>query len=959
MDSLGLLEALVRPDNLVEYQLDREVKFLADYRAQLEAVEESINAHVSPVADGPGDAVALSVQPTERQEVFQLFASPDAGFNKLGAVFAALCEEVCFLRTTAEAKFYAQLALFGHSKHDDADDYSEGILEAMMGRALPLFQDTANFAARLSAVALQLVLQLQALHAPRAGFAAGFRDVRLRPVLLALGDALAVLQTLDAIVTGNRVVAAAWDKFKRVADILRTDPAKYGADPQRAAAFDGLLTDLDATVIPGCMLRRCLDQQFEEAPAALPQGYRDQLRDASLELVQELLARVGTDAETGEAVQLVGQFGVYALWRSLPAVAGRAPPADLKRHFEQLWRTQERLPVVQLYSRHCWTAETFLLRYCSVPGLAPGAKSLVPRDPAAARAAYADALEAALAPAVNTLHARVAAWLVRAGMAFADAPIAHTRQPPMDLLRARAVLLNQALALAASGRRTLGTFLCLQLALGRDFKRRAMEPLTRVCELLKVLEGAARTHSAALAEAAPHVHRDNATAIMEVMLPLRLRWASANKNKVMADDVLRFLSAAVEHVQALVVGSEGWSQMRRIALELGLCVVMQKGAGVKEADCALLAAAAQQLALVAEFQPLMRRACDCSVLYWVREVMPAMVGVVCTVDGSAGAPDADSRHGARLQYLFAAFSDAARMLSLAVHLPPPPHASRRIVSAELTVGVGAAGGGAGGGGGGALGSSNSTLAPCGLAFSTVRFAYWDWCAVHTNATSSGAVDVQLATFGEMWTAMTLSTVASLAAIYLVAGCAAAGLASGSPAARGKPVAVRGVAGAGHSYTGGRGGRRRGAASSGRAGSGAAEAAAGDGNDGAVEGGEGAGSAGGDGGRDETGGAGSAGSGAGSGAGSEGAGEGASGGLILWLLLPGLSALVGSCHGLLVGAVGAALVSLLYLSIPYAISLNVAIAMGVSVAALLGFGALGRHSRKTGVGDEPLHASELE
>ena len=118
------------------------------------------------------------------------------------------CEE---LRQTAEAKFFAQLALFGHSKHDDADDYGEGLLEAMMGRALPLLQDTANFAGRLCAVVLQIVRQLQALASPKAGFAAGFRDVRLRPVSLALGDALAVLQTLDAIVTGNRVVAAAWE----------------------------------------------------------------------------------------------------------------------------------------------------------------------------------------------------------------------------------------------------------------------------------------------------------------------------------------------------------------------------------------------------------------------------------------------------------------------------------------------------------------------------------------------------------------------------------------------------------------------------------------------------------------------------------------------------------------------------------------------------------------------------
>ena len=76
-------------------------------------------------------------------------------------------------------------------------------------------------------------------------------------------------------------------------------------------------------------------------------------------------------------------------------------------------------------------------------------------------------------------------------------------------------------------------------------------------------------------------------------------------------------------------------------------------------------------------------------------------------------------------------------------------------------------------------------------------------------------------------------------------------------------------------------------------------------------------------------------------------------------MPGVAALVGSCHGLVVGSVLAALISLLYLSVPYAIDLRLAVAMGVGVAALLAFGALGRHSRKAGEGADALHASELE
>ena len=211
------------------------------------------------------------------------------------------------------------------------------------------------------------------------------------------------------------------------------------------------------------------------------------------------------------------------------------------------------------------------------------------------------------------------------------------------------------------------------------------------------------------------------------------------------------------------------------------------------------------------------------------------------------------------------------------------------------------GGSAGASGSGGSGG-NATAAPCGLAFSLLRQAYWGWCAVNVTTTTSGA-SPQLATFSAMWTAMTLSTVVSLAAIYLLAGCAAAGLAAGLPL----------------------GCRRGGGASSSSSTSVAAAAAAA---------------------RALT--------GAGAGAAAPAAAL-----LWLWVWLPGLAAALGAGHGLVVGAVVAALISLLYLSVPYAIDLRLALAMGVGVAALLGFGALGRHSRKAGEGGDALHASELE
>jgi hypothetical protein len=75
---------------------------------------------------------------------------------------------------------------------------------------------------------------------------------------------------------------------------------------------------------------------------------------------------------------------------------------------------------------------------------------------------------------------------------------------------------------------------------------------------------------------------------------------------------------------------------------------------------------------------------------------------------------------------------------------------------------------------------------------------------------------------------------------------------------------------------------------------------------------------------------------------------------LWWL-PCASVIFGGCHGFIVGAGFAAIVSFMYLSLPYEISVSVAVSLGIGVAALLTYGGLGRY--------RPLikapHASEYD
>lgn len=73
--------------------------------------------------------------------------------------------------------------------------------------------------------------------------------------------------------------------------------------------------------------------------------------------------------------------------------------------------------------------------------------------------------------------------------------------------------------------------------------------------------------------------------------------------------------------------------------------------------------------------------------------------------------------------------------------------------------------------------------------------------------------------------------------------------------------------------------------------------------------------------------------------------------VYWL--PCCSALVGACHGVLVGGVTSAILAYMYLSIPYALDSSVAISLGLAVSAFLIYAALGRQPRPP----RPLHASE--
>ena len=217
-----------------------------------------------------------------------------------------------------------------------------------------------------------------------------------------------------------------------------------------------------------------------------------------------------------------------------------------------------------------------------------------------------------------------------------------------------------------------------QVNLQLKFKKRCVEPLARLLELCKVLEAGLKRYTAPALEAVGHVQREIVRSILEAVIPLRLKVTTAKRG----DASHPVINAATELVESLVLSTESWNAYRRTLLRIGVAAAAQRsGLGEPGSPAVnVLEDRLRDLELLVDYQRLAGRAADCSVIYWVRELAPALVGVACSVEGNAPG-DLDSRQGARLQYVLTALSDPAHMLATVVHVPPPPPPHQRLAIA--------------------------------------------------------------------------------------------------------------------------------------------------------------------------------------------------------------------------------------------------------------------------------------
>jgi WASH complex subunit 7 len=525
---------------------------------------------------------------------------------------------------------------------------------------LPFFQDLSNLVDRCNSITLNVVHQLASLY--NGGLTlwkSTFKHVHLLPVYQSLGDLLTVMVTLDAIIMDNPAISDAWESYKRMMQFVRAEPSRYGIDEERVRQFERLLVSLDQSIMSGAILRSCVEQDFTQMATDDEEGrgvtvevrnnklFLDEFFFCTRDRFHVAEGLIGEPTETDQRMDLVGAFGLYVLYRKLTP-SKMLPDASFYR---RMWAVQKKVPLVTLYGRVVWYPSDFLAHNAPFD-----TKKLEPADPTAFRREYVRRLDESFGDEVRGCYLKTSAWLV--GMESHLQPTVRPEEAsqPVRLLQDRSHLLLTGQLLAYRISHLVSTFMNLHLSQGVPMPKRNIAPLRQCIEMLKAVEECFARKGPVIAECMAFMTRQFSGSLYSIFRPLHMKLDASKR----FDDTKLDVLAAVMVLDTALRGSESMSFTRYTVVGLALRVVLISST-VKEMQAEEALSKMWKLSLCWDWQRKVRQACNCTFLYWTKDLLSNFVEDVWD----------EPEQSNRLPYVLSAFSDARSLLMQAQHRPDP------------------------------------------------------------------------------------------------------------------------------------------------------------------------------------------------------------------------------------------------------------------------------------------------
>eukprot|EP01065_Artemidia_motanka_P051556 TRINITY_DN9120_c0_g3_i1.p1 TRINITY_DN9120_c0_g3~~TRINITY_DN9120_c0_g3_i1.p1 ORF type:complete len:1203 (+),score=491.48 TRINITY_DN9120_c0_g3_i1:93-3701(+) len=601
------------------------------------------------------DPVSLSMVPDEDLTIEEVLGEPTADrlFYKVMLVLASLVAEAGDLVDEAKARLFPALATYG--EQPEGKDIKAGDGQLTFGRMLPLFYDMQAFCKRCYAVVENMIRQLASVYSDqnrkmqeRRGLAA-YQAVHFTAVWRAVADVLAVLITLDEMVRQNEHFQETCTWYKRILKNVRNTPEKFDTEPRAIKRFCLQLEKLETTLLDDLIFRNCTEIIFDN-PAegihvrdnlVLMHEFDHQLR----EMFTYIKRGLDMPFEIDKRNMYVGLCGLYVLYFQLYSDKVRGK-AEEKKYFKSLFEVHKVVPIVHLFGATSFAPAEWLSR--SIPDMANAvSKDPMKEHPAACKAALAGFELESLTAIVNRHYQNVTAWAC-------DFESRTPVQKPSDLIGNQAKRILQGVyyvyEVSALTKMVFGTHRAMEAPL----KLRQLHLLCKCVEMLKAIMGTFHRKSPVIG---------NLMSVMCQLLAFSLQHALIQFRNKLKENQRRLEDGQVDQLSAvelmLRILHGPPSRNSLVVLKNALSIVVSRTGGLmKPEQFDLMRQHLRRLEIVSNWQHLVREGCDCSFLYWFREIITPYFESVFK----------DPPTASSVRYMFSAFHDCSRVLLNVHHL---------------------------------------------------------------------------------------------------------------------------------------------------------------------------------------------------------------------------------------------------------------------------------------------------
>uniref|UniRef100_A0A671RBR3 WASH complex subunit 7-like n=1 Tax=Sinocyclocheilus anshuiensis TaxID=1608454 RepID=A0A671RBR3_9TELE len=625
-----------------EVQVKNYEKFLEEYTAQLQGIEEALDDSIGDVWDFTLDPIALKLLPYEQSSLLELIKTDNKVLNKVITVYAALCCEVKKLKYEAETKFYNGLLYYGEGVSDTS--MVEGESQIQMGRFISFLQELSCFVSRCFEVVVNMVHQLAALYnSNNATKIIESTGVHFQTVYEHLGELLVVLITLDEIMENHATLKDHWKMYKRLLKSVHHNPAKFAIPEEKLKPFEKLLMKLEGQLLDSMIFQACVDQRFDDPGGDVSVSKNSAFAEEFAYNIRTIFANVesklGEPSEIDQRDKYTGVCGLFVLHFHIFRTVD-------KKIYKSLLDACKKVPAVTLAANIIWFPDTFLIN--KVPAAAKLVDKKSIQSIRSSRDAYLQQKAQMLMKDMQSYYIFVTSWMMKMESIL-------SKEPKPDKLSEdlsnRCNIFVQGILYAYSISTIVKTTMNIYMSMQRPMTKTSVKALCRLVELLKAVEHTFHRRSLVVADSVSH--------ITQQLQSQALASISTAKKRVISDK--KYSEQRLDVLSALVLAENTLNgpstKERRLVVSLALSVGTQMKT-FKDEELLPLQLVLKKLDLISELRERVKVQCDCSFLYWHRTVFPIYLD-----DVYENAVDA-----ARIHYMFSALRDCVPTMLHAKHM---------------------------------------------------------------------------------------------------------------------------------------------------------------------------------------------------------------------------------------------------------------------------------------------------